>query len=435
TIGRYICLACFSVVLLACQTPSGLQTPADSINKEAIATEAYNQAIQKPSLPQYVAALELLESAMKKAPDSQSLRYKSYDLYYRLVYVGLLEYFWKAKSVYSGFPESIKYEVSPPSLAKLKHLQRQKGVPASQLQAVILDILSEAPLNPAGHIELGRYMFLKRGPGASIPFAHQALRLSPESKSIYADLGFYYSEYVQRQTCTYAHQKEIRKAIKYMQLGLNREKPSPFVNDELSYFYDLVNMRPLQLKAAQSAYETENSERFKRTLATALGDSGKWQDSKKLFEEMTANGADDVNMALLEFSLYFGQWDDAVSYGAEFLKSNPDLSFYDVVSLEFAEYKSGVSNNKSYAELIAGVELGQWDSNLDAFWRGELAADSLLAKAGDVCEESEANFYVGLDLLINGDFNSAKPYLKKTLDLKAYNFIEYGYAKRLLKDL
>jgi lipoprotein NlpI len=81
------------------------------------------------------------------------------------------------------------------------------------------------------------------------------------------------------------------------------------------------------------------------------------------------------------------------------------------------------------------METKSWPYPVILYLRREATAEQLLTQATDGDKKTEAQAYIGTDLLLSGRSEEAKPYLQWVKDNGNKNFVEYALAVAQLKSL
>ena len=77
----------------------------------------------------------------------------------------------------------------------------------------------------------------------------------------------------------------------------------------------------------------------------------------------------------------------------------------------------------------------EWSKKLLQFADGSLSADQLLAAAQSIDDKTEANTYVAVTCIFEGNEKEARPLLEWVVDHGNKGFTEYPQAKTMLRDL
>jgi lipoprotein NlpI len=73
-----------------------------------------------------------------------------------------------------------------------------------------------------------------------------------------------------------------------------------------------------------------------------------------------------------------------------------------------------------------------WESNLGSYWLKETGEDELMSYAKNVCQRSEADFYIGYNYFKEGNLLEAKSHFEQILNNHVYDYVEYKMARFLL---
>lgn len=86
-------------------------------------------------------------------------------------------------------------------------------------------------------------------------------------------------------------------------------------------------------------------------------------------------------------------------------------------------------------ELATKVETKPWPYPVTLYLRRQISAQELLSQATDGDKKTEAQAYIGTDLLLSGQTEEAKVYLLWVKENGNKNFLEYALAVTQLERL
>ncbi|HQU84564.1 MAG TPA: tetratricopeptide repeat protein, partial [Pyrinomonadaceae bacterium] len=124
------------------------------------------------------------------------------------------------------------------------------------------------------------------------------------------------------------------------------------------------------------------------------------------------------------------------SYFLKYKGWNDEDSPYAVLNLYFANRRSGTGKEKAVLkQAIANLNKEVWAYSIIKYLNGEIDKNALLNLADDVDKRTEANAYIGFDLLLLGKIEEAKQYLNWVKTNGNRDFTEYDLSISLLNSI
>jgi tetratricopeptide (TPR) repeat protein len=212
---------------------------------------------------------------------------------------------------------------------------------------------------------------------------------------------------------------------------VSKDQGNSRLRERLATLYAQVGLFPLALQEAQKAYELENNEATRDTLAKANYDMGRMQQASDLLQGPAAVTTTQNSSQLLALiAAHKGAWAEAkTQYENSYQKATPSIYNYII-----QQWLLAINNEPYAAPANWQVDTNsEWEASLlEYFTTDTLSAEQLLARAGTSCQQTEAHFSVALSAWINADSSTARAQLEKIIALKNYSYSEYLWAKALL---
>jgi lipoprotein NlpI len=175
-------------------------------------------------------------------------------------------------------------------------------------------------------------------------------------------------------------------------------------------------------------------------LATALADTGNNRDeAEKLFLELLTEkpSNSETLYELAQFYTKANQWTLADKYWKLYFSQTPKPDFYRRLnhSLVVSKLFSPEKGLKYFSDNVSGISLSPWEKALKDFQLKTLSSALLLEKAENICQKTEAEFYIGFNKWLENDISLAKKHFQNVLELDVPAFYEHMYAKELVKNI
>jgi tetratricopeptide (TPR) repeat protein len=111
----------------------------------------------------------------------------------------------------------------------------------------------------------------------------------------------------------------------------------------------------------------------------------------------------------------------------------PEWKVYFTLWLQFIAARAGEPPSPEHAELLRRLgKPANWWGKLARFGADDITYEDLLTVASSLGEETEALFYEGTRLFVEGDYERANDQFRRVLDTKMVSFYEYEMARKLL---
>lgn len=111
----------------------------------------------------------------------------------------------------------------------------------------------------------------------------------------------------------------------------------------------------------------------------------------------------------------------------------PEWKVYFTLWIQFITARAGEPPVEAHRELLRRLAgSSNWWGKLASFGAGELDYAGLLSVASSLGERTEALYYEGTRLFIDGDQNGSREQLQQVLDTNMVSFFEFEMARKLL---
>jgi hypothetical protein len=111
----------------------------------------------------------------------------------------------------------------------------------------------------------------------------------------------------------------------------------------------------------------------------------------------------------------------------------PEWKVYFTLWIQFITARAGEPPVEAHRELLRSLGgSSNWWGKLASFGAGELDYAGLLSVASSLGERTEALYYEGTRLFIDGDKKGSREQLQQVLDTNMVSFFEFEMARKLL---
>lgn len=111
----------------------------------------------------------------------------------------------------------------------------------------------------------------------------------------------------------------------------------------------------------------------------------------------------------------------------------PEWKVYFTLWVQFIAARAEQSSNAEHTELLRRLgKPANWWGKLASFGAQDISYDELLTVASSLGEETEALFYEGTRLFVNGNRDGANAQFQRVIETKMVSFYEYEMARKFL---
>lgn len=290
------------------------------------------------------------------------------------------------------------------------------------------------PNNPLVRLNLGITLANLRRGGEALAELNEAKRLSPGDARVHNETGNVLHNLFGRIDEALAAYEEARR--------LNPNEPAAHHNIglmlmRLGRFADAV----APLREALRLNPSYRNARF--LLSDAYSKLGRYEESIESwgrFLELVPDGPDALTSRAWDNLYAGGRGHEAAADARRYISAHgwrTSTSVYLAVIAHLGYRQAGMSDEARaiLEEAAAKAESGGWAFNFVRYLRGELGGDELLRLAADNDKKTEAHAYIGMDLLLRGERESARAHFEWVREYGNKRFFEYPLALAELKRL
>ncbi len=223
------------------------------------------------------------------------------------------------------------------------------------------------------------------------------------------------------------------EALVQIKAALAVKPENPELELALADIYSHKEQYHLSLFTIKRLYDRQPNPYHKMQLADHYWFAGENKKALEYYSQLYQNrlfGSDALKQTA---RLHFGEadWEKSREFFQRHIDSESKPDFYPTLMHALTIERTSVPG--SGLALLRGIQ----KSNLKKEWEGilldyhldRISDQQLLEKAGNVCEQTEAHYFLGLRHLYAGNEKRAKTAFQKVVDLKFPLFIEYRFAK------
>lgn len=177
-------------------------------------------------------------------------------------------------------------------------------------------------------------------------------------------------------------------------------------------------------------------------LALAYNLSAQYEEAIEAFTQVVNLKPQEANAfhSRSYSNLYLGRGEAAAGDAQKYLefsggRNSRDQYMYLVAYFGYRQADRDADANKVLEDAIAKIGSKSWPYPVFLYLHRESNANELLALATDGNKKTEANAYIGTDLLLSDHPEEARPYLQWVRDNGNKNFVEYSLAVAQLNRL
>ncbi len=377
-------------------------------------------------------AIASLEHYAQMVPSDLSVKVALYDLYYRQVVNGDYSYQTKLKRMHLAIPSQYGEQINPPTLAVAVHQLKTKQIKDYEtITNLLKKAVSEAPYNVPSNTMLADFYGRQELYRLAVPLLEKVNKHTPDHPVVLEFLGETLMKQEMMGSCPYTVKRPFAKAQTYLRQAVKINPQSAKARESLSSIYELWGRGNLQLNEAKKLVQIEDNSHSQRLLANAYLSSGRMDEAKDIYQSLLDTELrPEALSGLSQLHFYQSEWTD-FERNVNSLREEGYAHFYDYLLKSLSQEKLDGHDQaeKAFVDEVGRLELYSWQQSLFDYRLGNISADELLSKAGDVCDQTEAEFYIGFVEYLNGNKQAAKARMQRVLDLKVYGFIEYHAAK------
>jgi lipoprotein NlpI len=326
------------------------------------------------------------------------------------------------------------------SLGALATQDRDKGKDSlDKAQAEFKEAIRLKPDLSSAHRLLGA-VYIKQGrEELALTEAEEATRLDPNSLYGWDLLARIQAGRIQSTRNCY-NDEAIDQAIKAQKQTVRLDPERPWYHYELGDHYSMKGMFDLALFEFREALRLSPEADCHAQIGHALFDLGHYDEALKELHEARRRKPDDpYTLRLLTVTnLLRNAFDAAVRESEQYLKTkkgkaSPYVLLWQYLALRHMGRQGEA--DKAIRDFARSYRDQVWSFQLLQYYMGTMDGESLLKRAVNRCEQTEAHFYIGYDHLLKGDTAAAAGHFKEVLALNVYRYFEYAGAARRLNEL
>ena len=287
----------------------------------------------------------------------------------------------------------------------------------------------------SAYLDLAEIYYEMKKPELAIYLLSAASKRDKENYKALTWLNFVRLDYVEAKMCE-------RDMSASLALGFEEAKRLTKLNPkDADYQFQLANVMRHLGKFPLSVYSAKKAAALDAENYSFFLESYFWNNNlDKIYDEVEKKGRRNFDSHSLHVLIYAHlveqNWFEASVLLNEYI-DKPDFGFYGVLYGHYS-YKI-LGDSQSANSLIQGALLRanptQWQQKMLHFIQDKTNESQFLAQALNRCQESEAQFLLGLDSLYKDDKDKFKRHLERVIELDVKAYFEYAAARNMLKRL
>lgn len=340
--------------------------------------------------------------------------------------------------IYTNNPSLKDTQLPPPDFIEALYLlaRSKNNTDVNNAIKFIQKSIQSNPNHAGSHALLGSVYFDQERDDLAIASFKQSLLINPENYEVQKKLGESYTYKSHERICE-NNNPYIDKAIETLKTTIGKTEDDYDARDLLSGLYEVKGLPQLAIFERKESLSLKYTSADQIHLAGLYSMNTQLEKAKSIATEVTIKDPSYDwswrNLGLFYF--YEGSWQQSINTLNQFKNITKDTKVYAVIMQSLASRHLNMQDKaKSYLSEIneSNIE-SEWEANLLRYFKKKINASQLKSRAINKCEDAEANYYIGYDLLLNGEHRKANELLNKVVDSKVYYIYEYYAAKYALK--
>jgi cytochrome c-type biogenesis protein CcmH/NrfG len=347
----------------------------------------------------------------------------------------------RLEQLYKTYPIVQKSDFASPSLSYAAWLldDPRRISNLDDVIKLLKQAIKESPQVATSYAFLSRIYDYQNHFRLAISTLRQGVKLSHNNPAIHHELADKLLEHRSAKDCV-PTDSTLNEAIKEYKTVIQLSPDNEKAHQGLAEAFLFAGHFKLRLYEARTLYKMQANFENKIYLATALADTGNNRDeAEKLFLELLTEkpSNSETLYELAQFYTKANQWTLADKYWKLYFSQTPKPDFYRRLnhSLVVSKLFSPEKGLKYFSDNVSGISLSPWEKALKDFQLKTLSSALLLEKAENICQKTEAEFYIGFNKWLENDISLAKKHFQNVLELDVPAFYEHMYAKELVKNI
>ena len=403
------------------------------------------------------------EKLLKQNPKHVAILLRIYPYHYQRTLQGHPDSTKRLAEIFDDLPIQAREELIPPHTAKFLFALSQEK-PASletltELSGLLKKAIIEQPKASVNYVLLANLYQQYKRDRLALSTLKRGLEKQPDDALLLKHIGHVYKDRALSQVCENQQQEDFSEAQSLYLQALPQIPQDEELRQQLHLILWYQGHRELAIDQAQFLNKHFPSSQNQVRLATSLFHHGYIDQAIQVLNHPGRSentllkedlSAIESNLGLLNFAQ--GNWQQAIQHFEHPIHQQQPLDYYHHVLLFLAkkqmvrtEQHIGESQDQAletFQQTTEDVTLNAWEKHLHHFLTQQKTPDTLLPKANNLllkannlCEQTEAHFYIGYQHYLQGNLTTAEQHFKRVRENKIYASLEYGMAQYILTQL
>ncbi len=449
---KYHSIVCWFIILLVVGCGTTGNQPSYSDDSRTLMEDVSNNPANLISLKQLFLQLttdydkqqseELLNEALRVGHKLQALQPDQAELSTRIYRLYIASYFnrsssenFKALQSYFHQHPELKYNAQPSPHYLKVIASLSYGIPAMETNIEMLKTaIAESPYFPGTYKLLGNF-YLEEDDrlGMAIYNLEKIQKVNPEDTETAELLALSYMGYLFEMECPKPSGGFLKKAISHIQELIKKDPNNDDLLQDLATLYQLSGRHRLMEFTIQRLLNKSDVHAF--SLVEAKLWNGKLDDVKSITEQYDLkNKEESWYDPLVYASLIEQNWNQTLTY-KDAVNAHSEPSVFSMVYVALvSRYKEGEDIARAFLEKNQNrYDLNYWNRQIFEFGMGQIDANTLIGKATNACELTEAHFATGLEALLKGDNEKSIKHIELAESYDVRLFYEHAAASHWKK--
>ncbi len=324
--------------------------------------------------------------------------------------------------------------VSPPGYISALILINKKTkkidyeLPKQKLKLAI----KESPKHIDSKLLLSKIYIHENKIALALILLQNVMKINPDHVGALELLALLYSDKSDNEICTNQDLPYTHRLIKILRKLLKATPYDAELHSSQAKFYQRIGkIRLAEFEAKKAMDLSKNTEHkllYSKVLMAHLKPEKALDGINKILKEEPEN-----DEALLQASFIYlnqGDWKNAEKYWLSHKKQNTDFYFYGYAR-QFATHSNLYDETRAISYLrknLTNHDLNNWQTQISMYLLNEISSEKLLTQAKNLCEKTEAEYFIGIKLEASGESNQALVHYENVVDINIPAYLEHTSA-------
>ncbi len=355
---------------------------------------------------------------------------------------GFMSYLPEMRKLYSEVAIIPEAGMLPPSTAQaLITYASEKGIPnGRRIHELLNQGVRENPANLTTRLMMARLYLERKHYDMALAVIRQARSMVKEEQlkqlqPLFAEILYEMSDSYKCVT----RNAYVDEALREVKSAYALDTSDTEMEYRLAKLYAVKELYPMSIFTMRDLLGKDDATWNRFQLAQYLWRSGDDDAAADLFTEYLDDSqySSDARELMGRLRLGQGEWDQSADYFRQYLKDVKRPDVYPALLLYLADAQAGRLDDarEELSGFLPTNIRNYWETALYDYYMDRRTAEEVVEVAGDLCQEVEAHYYVGMKELVTGRNGRAMQELNKVIELNLPQYHEHHLAKRSLQRL